>query len=590
MSARKKVIKIEEKVSLHALAARMGVKATDVLLKLLSLGVAGIHVNSAIDADTAKVVASELGWDVEDVAVTEAQILEQARGTGESAAGPLAPRWPVVTVMGHVDHGKTSLLDRIRQSNIAAREAGGITQHIGAYRVKTSMGTITFLDTPGHEAFTEMRARGASVTDIVVLVVAADEGVMPQTNEAIRHAQSAKVPIVVAVNKIDKPGADPERIRRELAPLGLAPEAWGGDTLYCDVSARTGEGMEGLLETISLQAEMLSLKANPKRPAIGTVVEALLDRGKGPLARVLVTDGTLRTGDVVIAGTAWGRVRAMTDEIGRRVAEAGPSTPVEILGLSEVPRAGDTLYAARDPKKAHEIAEARRANARSQRAASSGVSLESLARRMAQAEQPELRLILKADVQGSVEALSSALAKLSTDKVRVSITHAGVGGITEGDVNLASTAKAIVVGFNVRPAGKAAALAEAERVEIRLYDIIYDAIDDVTKAMTGLLPPTIVERPIGKAEVRQIFKISKVGTIAGCLVTEGSVKRSGRVRLVRDAVKIWEGKIAGLRRVKDDVAGVERGMECGILLDGYSALKLGDILECWETQEVAATL
>ncbi|AUX46617.1 translation initiation factor IF-2 [Sorangium cellulosum] len=589
MSARKKVVKIEEQVSLHTLAARMGVKATDVLLKLLALGVTGVHVNSVIDADAAKLVASDFGWDVEDVAVTEEQILEHARGPEEDEAGPLSPRSPIVTVMGHVDHGKTSLLDRIRQSKVAAGEAGGITQHVGAYRVKTSKGTITFLDTPGHEAFTEMRARGASLTDIIVLVVAADEGERPQTREAIRHAQSAKVPVVVAVNKVDKPGADPERIRRELGPLGLAPEAWGGDTLYCDVSAKTGEGIEDLLEMISLQAEMLRLQANPKRPATGTVVEALLDRGKGPLARVLVTDGTLRTGDVVIAGAAWGRVRAMTDELGRRVAEAGPSTPVEILGLSDVPKAGDTLYAARDQKKAQALAEARRTKAGKVQA-STPLSLAGLAGRLAAAGQMELRLILKADVQGSVEALSSALARLSTDKVRVNITHAGVGAVTEGDVNLASAAKAIVVGFNVRPTGKAASLAEAEGVEIRSYDVIYAAIDDVMKAMAGLLAPVVVEKPLGAAEVRELFKVGKLGTIAGCMVTTGSVKRSGKVRLVRDGAKVWEGKIAGLRRVKEDVSSVERLTECGILLDGYSALKPGDVIECYEMQEVAATL
>ena len=592
MSAHKKVVKIEEKISLHALAARMGLKATEVLLKLLALGTPGVNINSTLDADTARILAGEFGWDVEDRAVSEEQALEQARGAADGADdGPLVPRPPIVTVMGHVDHGKTSLLDRVRKANVAASEAGGITQHIGAYRVPTSRGTITFLDTPGHEAFTQMRARGAAVTDVVVLVVAADDGVMPQTREAIAHARSAGVPVVVALNKIDKQGADPERVTRELAALGLVPEAWGGDTLYGEVSARTGQGLDPLLEAIALQAEMRELGANPRRPASGTVIEALLDRGKGPVARALVTDGTLHAGDLVIAGSAWGRVRAMTDDLGRRVSEAGPSTPVELLGLSDVPSAGDPLHAVRDAKRAQEIAASRRTKAAlSAIAPSAKVSLESLTRRMAEAHALELRIILKADLQGSVEALSGALGKLSTPKVRVVIPHAGVGGITEGDVNLAAAAGAIVVGFNVRPTGKGAALADSQGVEIRLYEVVYDVLDDVRKAMVGLLAPRLVERRIGLAEVRQTFKLPRLGVIAGCLVTEGALVRGGKARLLRDDVKVWDGRIAGLRRFKDDVSRVDRGMECGVQLEAYGREKPGDLVECYEVQQIAATL
>jgi translation initiation factor IF-2 len=591
MSAHKKVIKIEEKISLQTLASRMSLKATEVLLKLLSLGMTGVNINSTLDADTAKLLASEFGWEVEDVAVTEEEAIEQARKSTEESDEASEVRPPIVTVMGHVDHGKTSLLDKIRTADVASREAGGITQHIGAYRVQSPKGIITFLDTPGHEAFTQMRARGASVTDIVILVVAADDGVMPQTKEAIAHAKSAEVPILVAINKIDKPGADAERVKRELVEVGLVPEQWGGDTIFCEVSAKTGAGIEHLLEMVALQAEILELKANPQKPATGTVIEALLDRGKGPVARVLVTEGTLRVGDIVIAGPAWGKVRAMTDEHGENVAEAGPSTPVELLGLSDVPNAGDPLHVVKDAKKAQEIADSRKSKVSKNLVPSTAkVSLEDLAKRMAEADQLELRLVIKADVQGSVEAVAEALGKLSTDKVRVSVIHAAVGGITEGDVNLAVASKAIVIGFGVRPAGKAAGLAETEGVEIRLYNIIYNAVDDVKKAMAGLLAPTLVEKALGKAEVRQTFKVGKVGSIAGCMVTEGSIKRSGKARLVRDAVQVWEGKIGGLRRFKDDVGHVEHGMECGILLDGYSDLKPGDIIECYEVEEVAATL
>ena len=592
MSDHKKVIKMEAKISLQALAQRMSLKATEVLMKLLSMGMPGVNINSSLDPDTAKLVAGEFGWEVEDVAISDEEALDMARGTEtDEDSATMEPRPPIVTVMGHVDHGKTSLLDQIRRANVAASEAGGITQHIGAYRVNTSRGPITFLDTPGHAAFTQMRARGAQVTDIVILVVAAEDGVMPQTREAVNHARAAKVPIIVAVNKIDKEGAQPERIRRELAELQLTPEEWGGETIFCDVSAKTREGIDALLEMTALQAELLELRANPKRLAVGTVIEALLDRGKGPVARVVVTDGTLTTGDVVLAGTAWGKVRAMTDDRGRQVRSAGPSQPVEILGLSEVPSAGDAIHVIKSVKIAQEFAQQRKSKASTSLIpASAKVSLEDLAKRIAEADQLELRLIIKADVQGSVEAVADALAKLSTTKVRVAIIHAGVGGITEGDVNLAVASKAIIIGFNVRSAGKAGQLAENESIEIRLYNVIYDAVEDVKKAMLGLVGPTYVEKTLGKAEVRQTFHIAKIGAVAGCMVQEGTLKRNGKVRLVRDNIQIWEGRFTSLKRFKDDAREVDKGFECGASLEGYNDLKVGDIIECYEEAEVAATL
>ncbi len=592
MSAHKKVIKIEEQVSLQQLAAKMSLKVTDVLMRLLSMGMTGVNINSTIDSDTAKILASEFGWTVEDVAVSEEATLEAAMGIAVAEDGDtLQQRPPIVTVMGHVDHGKTSLLDRIRKASVAAGEAGGITQHIGAYRVETARGTIAFLDTPGHEAFTAMRARGAQATDIVILVVAADDGVMPQTREAIVHAQSAKVPIVVAVNKIDKPGADIDKIKRDLANQGLQPEEWGGQTIFCPVSALTGQGVDELLEAVLLQAEVLELRASPQRRANGVVIEALLDRGRGPVARIMVQDGTLKTGDIVIAGAAWGKVRAMTDEHGRTLGSAGPSTPVEVLGLNEVPSAGDPVHAVKDAKTAEEIAETRRKKAsKSLIPQDSRVSLEALKDRLAQEGQLELKLIIKGDVQGSVEAVGQALSKLTTQKVKVTVVHAAVGGITEGDVNLAIASKAIIVGFNVRPAGKASALAESGGIEIRLYNIIYNAVDDIRSAMEGLLPTTKVEKELGKADVRQVFRISKVGVVAGCYVTSGTVKRGCEARLVRDSVVVWTGKVASLRRIKDDVKEVAEGLECGISLDNYSDVKEGDTIEAFEVEEVKTKL
>ncbi|MEZ4226837.1 MAG: translation initiation factor IF-2 [Polyangiaceae bacterium] len=591
-SAHKKVVKIEETIALQTLAQRMSIKATDVLMKLIRLGMTGVNINSTLDAETSKIVANEFGWEVEDVAVSEEDALLSAQGLETEAEDDSAPpRPPVVTVMGHVDHGKTSLLDRIRKANVVAGEAGGITQHIGAYSVDTKSGKLTFLDTPGHEAFTAMRARGAQTTDVVILVVAADDGVMPQTVEAINHSKAAHVPIVVAINKCDKPDAQPERVRRELSEHGLVPEEWGGDTLFCEVSAHTGDGVDSLLEQVALQSEVLELKAPADKPAIGVVVEAELDRGKGPVATILVQEGTLNRGDVILAGSAFGKVRAMHDDRGRNVASAGPSMPVSIIGLSDVPAAGDPVHAITDLKKAQEIADQRKTKERrSLLPSTTKISLEELARAMSESEQLELKVIVKADVQGSVEALAEALTKLTTQKVKVSVVHAAVGAITEGDVNLAVAAKGIIIGFNVRPAGKATSLAQKEGIEIRQYNVIYHVVDDVKAAMEGLLAPQLVEKELGKAEVRQTFRISKAGTIAGCMVVSGLVKRSATARLVRDSTVVWTGKVSNLKRFKDDAREVKEGLECGISLDGYNDVKDGDFIEFFEVEEVKQTL
>jgi translation initiation factor IF-2 len=590
-SAHKKVVKIEETIALQQLAARIGVKAGQVLMKLMSLGMTGININSSLDSDTAKIVAGEFGWTVEDVAVTEDEAIALAQGELDEEKEDRVVRPPVVSVMGHVDHGKTSLLDRIRKSSVASEEAGGITQHIGAYSVKTSRGRITFLDTPGHAAFSAMRARGARCTDIVVLVVAADDGVMPQTKEAIRHAKDARCPIVVAINKVDKPDAQPERIRRELSEQGLTPEEWGGETLFVEVSAVTGKGMDELLDALLLQSDMLELRANPKRPAQGTVIEAKLDRGRGPVATVLVTDGTLVKGAGLLVGASWGRVRAMLDENGRSVAEAGPSTPVSVIGLNEVPAAGDAVNAVTDAKKAQEIADSRRTKERRNlMSTSSKVSLEELARRLRQTDAKELKVIVKADVQGSVEALHSSLEGLSTDAVQVNVVHSAVGAVTEGDVNLAAAAGSMIVAFNVRPAGKAATHAQREGVEIRQYSIIYNALDDIKAQMEGLLAPDLVEEAIGEAEVRKVFRVSKAGVVAGCMVTNGVVRRNSLVRVRREATIIWEGKLDSLKRFKDDAKEVREGFDCGISLSGYNDIQEGDIIAAFEIREVRPTL
>ena len=592
-SAHKKIVRIEESIGLQGLAAKIGAKATEVLMKLMRLGMTGVNINSTLDAETAKIVANEFGWEVEDIAVSEEDQLVAAQGTELDDSADRITRPPVVTIMGHVDHGKTSLLDQIRKTNVVSGEAGGITQHIGAYSVQTAHGPVTFLDTPGHEAFTAMRMRGAQTTDLVVLVVAADDGVMPQTREAVNHAKAAKVPIVVAINKSDKPDANPERVKRQLSELGLVAEEWGGDTLYQSVSALTRAGVDQLLETIALQAEVLDLRANPNKPMTGTVIEAELDRGRGPVATVLITDGTLTRGDVILAGGAYGKVRAMHDSAGRLLETAGPSTPVLIIGLNDVPSAGDPVHVVKDMKKAQEIADTRKTKERRSLAPSTGqraMSLEELAKAMQEDDQLELKLIIKADVQGSVEAVEDALVRLSTEKVKVSVVHAGAGAITEGDVNLAVAAGAIIIGFNVRPAGKSAALAQKENVEIRQYSIIYNVVDEVKAAMEGLLKPTQVERNIGKAEVRQVFKLSKAGTVAGCMVIEGVVKRAGGVRLLREGATLWQGKMSSLKRFKDDARDVKEGFDCGIALEGFNEIQVGDIIEAFEIEQVKQTL
>ncbi|MFH0902393.1 MAG: translation initiation factor IF-2, partial [Pseudomonadota bacterium] len=584
----KRIIKIEETIAVSEMARQMGIKATEVLKKLWSMGMVGVNINQSIDFETAALLSGEFGYEVQNVAFQETSFLADAHDAPED----LVPRPPVATVMGHVDHGKTSLLDVIRHTDVAAGEAGGITQHIGAYRVSAAgIGDVVFLDTPGHEAFTAMRARGAHATDIVVLVVAADDGVMPQTAEAINHARDAKVPIVVAVNKIDKPQANPERVRQQVSEHGLIPEEWGGDTMFVDVSAYSKVGIDKLLEALQLQAELLELKANPKKPAKGIIVEARLDRNRGPMATVLVQEGTLRVGDIVVSGEHLGKVRALLNDKGSNVNEAGPSTPVELLGLDGVPEAGDVLNAVSDEKAAKSIIEHRREQRRKKELAASGkVSLENILEKIQEGHVKELKVVLKADVQGSAEALREALTKQSADQVKVNVIQAGVGGITESDVNLAKAGGAVIIGFHVRPAGKAAQLAEQEGVDIKLYDIIYEALDDVKKAMVGLLAPIKKERALGKAEIRQVFSIPKIGTVAGCIVVDGKITRNALIRLVRDSVQIYSGKLGSLRRFKDDVREVVHGYECGTTVEGYNDVKVGDIIEAYDVIEEAPTL
>jgi len=589
-SAQKRVIRIEDQVSLQQLAQRMSLKATEVLMKLVQLGMTGVNINSKLDADTAKILANEFGYEVENVAVSAEDMIAAARGDVSDEQTDYESRPPIVTVMGHVDHGKTSLLDKIRSTRVAAREAGGITQHIGAYRVETESGTVVFLDTPGHEAFTAMRARGAEATDVVILVVAADDGVMPQTREAIAHAKAAGVPIIVAVNKIDKEGARPDVVMRDLANEGLQSEEWGGEVLFQNVSAVTGQGINELLEKILLQSEMLELRANPKVPAEGVVLEAYLDKGRGPVANVLVRNGALHVGDLVVAGQAWGKVKAMSDDRGRHSRDAGPATPVEILGLSEVPSAGESFYVVTDAKKAQEIADTKKRAESAAMPTQARMGLDQIHQMMQSGEVHELKLIIKADVQGSIEALVKALTDLSTDKVKVNVIHTGVGGITENDVLLATASNCIVLGFNVRPAGKAAEVAKAERVDIRLYRIIYEAVEEVKKAMAGMLAPSFVEKGLGKAEVRQVFTIPKIGAVAGCFVQDGKILRNGKARVVRDSIEVWNGNIKALRRFKDDVREVAAGYECGISLEGFNDIKERDTIECFEMEQVAAQL
>jgi translation initiation factor IF-2 len=584
--ASKRVVRIAEGVTVGDLARNMGVKAGELIKKLMGIGVMST-LNQMLDPDTATLVASEFGYSVENVAFDVESAIEE--GVQEEG-GEAVARSPVVTVMGHVDHGKTSLLDAIRKTNVTAGEFGGITQHIGAYTVTAHDRRVTFVDTPGHEAFTAMRARGAEVTDIVVLVVAADEGMMPQTIEAINHARAANVPIIVAINKIDRPEANVDRVKQQLSEQGLIPEDYGGQTIVVPVSARTGEGIDRLLEMILLQAEVMELKAVPDRLARGTVVESQLDRGRGPVATVLIQEGTLHQGDPFVCGVSYGRVRAMLDHRGERLTEAGPSIPVEIFGLSEVPEPGTSFAAMAEEAKARQVAEFRRSKQREGvLAKTSRVSLEDLSQRMRAGEVKELKVIVKGDVQGSVEALSDALGRLATEEVKLEIVHSSAGAISETDVTLADASKALIVGFNIRPEAKAAALAEKQGVEIRLYTVIYDAINDVREAMEGLLAPTYREKTVGRAEVRKIFSVPGA-TIAGSMVVDGKITRSSRSRLVRDSRVVWEGKIGSLKRFKDDAREVAAGYECGIGLENLNDVKPGDIVEAFEMETVLRKL
>ena len=589
MKAIKKRIKVVETISVGELAKRMGVKASEVIAKLMGLGVMAT-VNQALDVDTATLVAADFGYEVEQAMTDELEI-EALQIQEEEQGGEAVPRPPVVTVMGHVDHGKTSILDAIRKTDVAEGEAGGITQHIGAYHINAPSGDLTFVDTPGHAAFTEMRSRGAKITDIVVLVVAADDGVMDQTREAIAHAQAAEVPIVVAVNKIDKDNANPERVKRELGEFGLLPEEWGGDTIFCETSAKKGIGIEELLENIQLQAEILELKADPSRRAKGTVIEAQLHKGRGPVATVLVQEGTLRPGDNFVAGMYSGKVRMLTNERGERVEEAGPAIPVEVQGITGVPQAGDEFVVVPDEKMAKSVATSRQLKAReSELASASKVSLDNLFEKMAEQEVQELRIVLRADVQGTLQAFGQAAEKLSTDEIRVKVLHEGTGSITENDVHLAAASDAIIIGFNVRPSVKVKELAEREGVDVRSYDVIYHALEDIEKAMIGMLEPSYEEQVIGTAEVRETFHVPKVGTIAGCAVVDGRIERNAGVRVLRDGVVIYTGTISSLKRFKDDVKEVLTGYECGIGVENFNDIKVGDTLEAFIMEEVEATL
>src|SRR5450432_2100011 len=575
----KRVVRMGDTIAVADLAQKMAIKGKEIIKKLWALGMMGVNINQDVDLDTATLVANEFGFQIESTAFREDEVLTETEAP--DSPDDMVLRAPVVTIMGHVDHGKTSLLDAIRKADVASGEAGGITQHIGAYKVHADRGDVVFLDTPGHEAFTAMRARGAQMTDIVVLVVAADDGPMPQTIEAINHAKEAGVPIVVAINKIDKPGANPEVIRNKLSEHELVSEEWGGTTIFVNVSAKTKEGVDKLLE----------LKANPNKPAKGHVVEARLDRARGPISTILVEDGTLKLGDLVVAGEYSGKIRAMLGDKGQAVTEAGPSTPVEVLGLDGVPDAGEMFNVVTDEKAVKSLVEHRHdARRKKELAGSSRVSLENILDKIKSGEVKEVKIILKADVQGSVEAIANALTRLSTQAVGVNVISTGVGGITESDVSLAKASAAIVVGFNVRPAGKAQQLAEQEDVDIKLYQVIYDAIDDVKKAMVGMLAPISREKMMGKAEVRQVFSIPKAGTIGGCFISEGKITRKAQLRLVRDSVVIYTGKVGSLRRFKDDVSEVAQGYECGLSIEGYGDLKEGDVIEAFEVETVAATL
>jgi translation initiation factor IF-2 len=581
-------VAVPETITVGELAHRMSVKAAEVIKALMKLGTMAT-INQVLDQETAIILVEEMGHKAKAAKLDDPE--SYLTETDEHVAAELKPRPPVVTVMGHVDHGKTSLLDFIRRTKVAAGEAGGITQHIGAYHVETPRGVVTFLDTPGHEAFTAMRARGAQATDIVVLVVAADDGVMPQTVEAINHAKAAEVPLVVAMNKIDKHEANPEKVKQELLTHGVVPEEYGGDSPVVPVSAKTGQGVDALLEQVLLQAEVLELRASPDAPAKGVVIEARLDKGRGPVATLLVQSGTLRRGDIVLTGAVYGRVRAMLDENGKPLQEAGPSIPVEVQGLSEVPSAGEEMMVIADERKAREIANFRQGKFRDVKFAKQhATKLENMFGQMAEGEKKVLTLVIKSDVQGSQEALVHALTRLATDEVKVTVVHAGVGAITESDVNLAMAARAVIIGFNARADATARKLIESAGIQVRYYNIIYDAVEEIKAALSGMLAPERKESVLGLVEVRQVFRISKIGTVAGCYVQEGLVKRSAQVRVLRDNVVIHTGDIDSLKRFKDDVREVKAGFECGISLKNFSDLKEKDQFEVFEVLEVARTL
>ena len=577
-------VSIPDTINVGELASRMKKTGAEVVRQLIKLGTMA-SVSDTIDYDTAALVAMELGCTVEkEVVVT---IEERLIDDSEDKAEDLRPRAPVVVVMGHVDHGKTSLLDRIRHANVADGEAGGITQHIGAYQVEINGKPITFLDTPGHEAFTSMRARGAMVTDVAILVVAADDGIMPQTIESISHAKAAGIPIIVAINKMDKPGANPDRIKQQLTEHELVCEDWGGDTIVCEISAKTGMGVDNLLEMVALEAEMRELKANPNRRARGTVIEARLDKGRGPIATVLVQNGTLHSGDVIIAGTAVGRVRTMINDKGQRIDSAGPSVPVEITGMSETPGAGDDFNVVEDERMARELVEQRKEEKKQQSTGSERkVSLDDLFAQIREGELKELAIIVKADVQGSAEAVKTSLEKLSNDEVRVKVIHSAVGAINESDIMLASTSNAIIVGFNVRPDAAARESAVRAKVDMRMYRVIYECIEEIEAAMKGMLAPQFREVLLGHAEVRQTYKVSKIGTIAGCYVQDGKLTRNASVRLVRDGIVIHEGELASLKRFKDDVKEVASGFECGLSIEKFNDIKEGDIIEAYTMEQI----
>ena len=578
-------VKIPDEIGVGELASRMKKTGAEVVKCLMKNGVMA-SLSEIIDFDTAAIIAEELGCKVEkEVIVT---IEEKLIDTAVDKEEDLVERAPVVVVMGHVDHGKTSLLDRIRESNVVDREAGGITQHIGAYQVEVNGSTITFLDTPGHEAFTAMRARGAMITDIAILVVAADDGIMPQTVESINHAKAAEIPIIVAINKMDKPTANPDRITQQLTEYGLVSEAWGGDTIICPISAKTGEGIDNLLEMVTLTAEMRELKANPNRTAHGAVIEAKLDKGRGPVATLLVQNGTLKQGDVIIAGTAVGRVRAMTNAQGEKVEAAGPSVPVEIIGMGEVPGAGDDFHAVADERMARELVEQRKHEQKTAASAPAKqkVSLEDLFSQIQEGELKDLNIIVKADVQGSAEAVRSSLEKLTNEEVRVRVIHCAVGAISESDVMLASTSNAIIVGFNVRPDNNARDNAARLGVDMRMYRVIYDAIEEIETAMKGMLAPKFKEVSLGQAQVREVFKITGAGIVAGCYVTEGKIQRGAQLRLMRDNIVHHEGVIATLKRFKDDVKEVAQGYECGITIEKFGDVKIGDVIEAFIMEQI----